>query len=285
MLVEVNDVALTELAGRGNEVLPLRHPSPVHCHEARFEGAGVERREEIPVLGRPECHTLALALDDEAGRHRLHAPGREPAGHLLPQHGRDLVAVQPIEDPARFLSVDEAVVDVARLLEGASDGVLRDLVEDHAAHRHLGLQHLDEVPGDRLAFAVLVRREKELVRAGEPLLEVGDDLLLARIDDVVRLEVLGDVDAERAEPLALSLGNVPRAIGEVANVAYARSDRVVLSEVALDGSRLRRRLDDDEALAHGRNTLAPLSTVIGARYCPAWSLRLVRAGSISLSER
>jgi hypothetical protein len=36
-------------------------------------------------------------------------------------------------------------------------------VEDHAAHRHLRLQHLDEVPRDRLALAILVRREQELV--------------------------------------------------------------------------------------------------------------------------
>ena len=285
LLVEADDVALAELARRGDEVLPLRDASSVHGDEASIEGAGLERREEIPVLGRPECHALALALHDEAGRHRLHATRGEPAGHLLPQHRRDLVAVQPIEDPAGLLCVDEALVDVARVLEGAGDGVLRDLVEDHPPHRHLGLQHLDEVPGDRLAFAVLVRCEEELVRGGEPLLEVGDDLLLPGIDDVVRLEVLRDVHPERAEPLALGLGNVSGPIGKVANVADARPDGVVAPEVTLDGSRLRRRLHDDEALAHRRNTLAPVSTVAGARYSAAWPRRVVRAGSTSSSGR
>src|SRR4029450_7738525 len=138
-----------------------------------------------------------------------------------------------------------------------------------------------EVPPHPLAFPVLVRREEGLVGVGEPPLQVGDDLLLSRIDDVIRLEVLRDVDTERAEPLPLGLGGVPRAIREVANVTDARSDRVVAPEVALDGARLRRRLDDDEALAHRRNTLAPRSTVTGARYCATWPLRLGRAGSTS----
>ena len=90
-------------------------------------------------------------------------PAREPARDLLPEHGRDLVAVEAVEDAARLLRVDEALVDVARLAERAVDRVLRDLVEDHAPHGHLRLQHLEQVPGDRLAFAVFVCREQQLV--------------------------------------------------------------------------------------------------------------------------
>ena len=90
-----------------------------------------------------------------------------------------------------------------------------------------GFSTSHEVPGDRLALAILVRREQELVGVGEVLLELGDDLLLPGIDDVVRLEALVDVDAERAEALALRLGDVRGAIGKVANVADARLDGVV----------------------------------------------------------
>jgi hypothetical protein len=35
--------------------------------------------------------------------------------------GRDLVAVEAVEDAARLLRVDEVVVDVARVLDGALD--------------------------------------------------------------------------------------------------------------------------------------------------------------------
>ena len=141
------------------------------------------------------------------------------------------------------------------------------------------------MPRDRLALAVLVRREQELVRIGEVLLELRDDLLLARVDDVVRLEVLLHVDTERAEALALALGNVGRSVRQVTNVAHARVDREVAPEVAGDRPRFRGRLDDDEGLAHRRNTLAPLSPVTGARYCVAWPLRPARAGCISSSAR
>ena len=269
LLVEPDDVALAQLARRRHEVLPLRDALAVHGDEPGLEGARVEGREQIPVLGRAERHALALALHDEARRDRLHPPGREPRHHLLPEHGRDLVAVEPVEDPAGLLGVDEAVVDLSRVGEGARDRVLRDLVEHHPPDGHLRLQHLDEMPGDRLALAILVRREQELVRLGEPFLQVGDDLLLLGIDDVVRLEALLHVDAERAEALALRPRDVLGTIREVADVADARPDGVVVAEVAGDGPRLGGRLDDDEALGHRRDTLAPDSAGAGPRYCNA----------------
>ena len=95
-------------------------------------------------------------------------------------------------------------------------------MEDHPPNRDLRLQDLDEMPGDRLAFAVLVSREQELVSVREPLLERVDDLLLVLVDDVERLERMLDVDTQRAEAFPLRLGNVRSAVGEVANMADAR---------------------------------------------------------------
>ena len=185
----------------------------------------IERRVEVPPLGGAERHPLALALDDEPRRDRLHAAGGEPAHDLLPEDGRDLVAVEPVEDAPRLLRVDEPLVDVARLVERALDRVARDLVEDHAADGHLRLQHLEQVPGDRLALAVLVRREQELVGVGEQLLQLRDRLLLVRVDDVERLEVVLDVDAEaRPRLLLVLLRDVGGALGKVADVADARLD-------------------------------------------------------------
>ena len=153
--------------------------------------------------GGDERHPLALALDHEPRRDRLHAAGREPRHDLPPEHGRDLVAVEPVEDPARLLRVDEAVVDLAGLAERALDRILRDLVEHHPLDRHLRLQHLEQVPGDRLALAVLVRREQELGGVLQLALQLVDLLLLVGIDDVERLEVVVDVDAEARPRLLL----------------------------------------------------------------------------------
>ena len=73
--------------------------------------------------GGDERHPLALALDDEPRRDRLHAAGGEPLHHLPPEDRRDLVAVEAVEDAARLLRVDEALVDLARLAERALDRV------------------------------------------------------------------------------------------------------------------------------------------------------------------
>src|SRR5205085_10627166 len=125
----------------------------------------IESALDVPPLRGTERHALALALDDEARGDGLHASGREPTRDLLPEDGRDLVAVEPVENAARLLRVDEPLVDVAGIAERALDRVAGDLVEDHPAHRQLGLQYFLEVPCDRFALAVLVRREQELVGA------------------------------------------------------------------------------------------------------------------------
>ena len=96
------------------------------------------------------------------------------------------------------MRVHEPVVDVPRLLESAEDRVTSDLVEHHPAHGNLRSKLLHEVPGNRLALAVFVRREQQFVRVLELLLEVRDDPLLPRVDDVVRLEAVLDCNAERA---------------------------------------------------------------------------------------
>ena len=104
---------------------------------------------------RPSSRPRRSACARARARPRAGSPptGRargEPACDLLPQHGRDLVAVEPVEDAPRLLSVDEIPVDLARLLERAHDRLLRDLVEHHPADGHLRLQLLDEVVRDRL---------------------------------------------------------------------------------------------------------------------------------------
>src|SRR5690606_40702584 len=104
------------------------------------------------------------ALDDLADRHRLDAAGGEAEGDLLPEEGREPVADEPVEDAARLLRPHQAVVEGPGVLERALDGVAGDLVEDQALVGNLGLEQLQQVPTDRLALAVLVGGEEELVR-------------------------------------------------------------------------------------------------------------------------
>src|SRR5579875_2016014 len=97
-------------AAVGPEVASLRDALAVDRDQAGGVALRVERREQVPPLGRPEGHPLAFALDDQPGRNGLHAAGRQPAHDLLPEDGRDLVAVEAIEDPARLLRIDQPLV-------------------------------------------------------------------------------------------------------------------------------------------------------------------------------
>ena len=251
--VQVHDVrAGLELAERG-EVAAAGHPPLVDRvqlgreHPLVVLGAGVEGALEVPVRRGAERHPLALPVDDQPGRDGLHA-ARGQAGHdLLPQHRGDLVAVEPVEDPAGLLRLDEVHVDVAGVVDRGVDRLRGDLVEHHPADRHLGLQLVEQVPRDGLALAVLVGGEEELGGVLEQPLELGHVGLLVPGDHVVGREVVVDVDAEPGPGLALDLGgHVRGALREVADVADRGLHDVAAAQVAGDRLRLGRRLDDDQ---------------------------------------
>ena len=107
--------------------LPVATRSVADARERRGEFAPVagETRLEVPVGRRRELEPLFFAIDDEARGDALHAAGAQAGLHLLPQHRRDRVAVQAIEDPAAFLRADQVLVDVVRVLQRFVDRVLR----------------------------------------------------------------------------------------------------------------------------------------------------------------
>ena len=220
-----------------------------------------EDRLKVPVLGRAERDSLPLSGHHEPGRDRLHPPRRQPWHDLLPQHRRDLVPVQAVEHPPGLVGVHQPAVQLARVRHRLRDRLRRDLVEDHAAGGHPGLELLQQVPGDRLALAVLVRGEQEFVGAGEQLLELGDLGLLVRVHHVQSLEVVVHVDAEpRPRLLAVLDRDLGGLVGHVPDVADARLHHVVPAQVPGDRARLGGGLDDDQAMA-----AAPPGSICRAR--------------------
>ena len=192
---------------------------------------------ERPVFLRLEDRDLVLALADHAQRRALHAAGRQPAPHLLPQQRREIEADQVVERAARLLRIDEVQRQVARLGHGALHFALGDFVEHHALdflalEVAAFLQQLAQVPGNRFAFAIRVGRQIQglgfLERARD-----GVDVFFVALDRLVaHREVLVGID--RA-----FLGN------QVAHVAIGGEHLEILAEVLLDGLRFGGRLDDD----------------------------------------
>src|SRR5256885_254571 len=132
-----------------------------------------------------------------------------------------------------LLRVHLALVDLQRVRERLPDGVLRDLVEQHAADLGAVAQGLRHVPGDRLTLAVGVGGDEHALRLLRRLLDLGEGLRLLLDGDVLRREAVVDVHAQLA-------------LRQVADVSHGRLDGVARAEVLADRLRLGGRLDDDE---------------------------------------
>src|SRR5579883_3143484 len=213
----------------------------VEMGEASHEALARLSREldlDRPVFPRLEGFDLGFALANEAKRHRLDAARRAAARQLAPEHGRQGEAHEVVERAARQIGVDQLSIELARMTERVENGRFRYFVEYHpldvdALQRMALAQHLLDMPGDRLAFAVVVGREVEIVGALHRPGDVLEPLLGLAIDLPGHREPL--VRAHRAV-----LGR------EVPDMAVARQDREALAQILVDGFRLGRRLDDDD---------------------------------------
>ena len=139
--------------------------------------------------------------------------------------------------------------------------VAGDGVEDHALdlgallHRLAPGQRLQEVPGDRLALAVGVGGQDQLL------------VVLQRLGDGA--DVLGAVGGDLPLHRELVLG-VDRAVlgRQVAHVAVGGEDGVAGAEVLVDGFRLGGRFDDDDG--HGCSLAAPGAAPAAYMCPPGW---------------
>ena len=192
---------------------------------------------------------LAFAFDDQAQRNGLHAPGGKTAADFIPEQRRDLIAHQAVEHAASLLRVDQVLIDGARMFERCLHGALGDFVESDALNARrrpsspffsflaffllaVVAEFERQMGGDGLAFAVRIRRQIDGVRRGRQLFQLGDNFLFAGDDDVIRLEVVRDIDAQSA-------------LGQILHVAERSFDREALAQIFLDGLRLGRRFDND----------------------------------------
>ena len=198
---------------------------------------GGELAVDGPVFARLEGFDLGLALADHPQRHRLHPSRRTAARQLAPQHRRQGVAHQVIERPAGEVGFDQRFVEVARVGHGLEHGVAGDLVEHHpldldAAQRPALFEKLHHVPRDRLALAVRVGGEIEVIRPFQGLGDFADAFLRPGVDRPGHGEPIVRQDRSL-------LGR------KVADMAVGGEDLEVRAEILVDGLGLGRGLDDD----------------------------------------
>ena len=108
-------------------------------------------------------------------------------------------------------------------------------MKDHALDGHLRLEHLKQVPGDGLAFAVLVRRKIQLGRVLHQRPELRHLGPFGSGHDIQRGEIVVDVDAELGPRQAtVTLRDLGGASRQVTDVADRRLDDVAVAEVLGD---------------------------------------------------
>ena len=204
----------------------------------RVRAVGFDR----PVFARLERFDFLFALADHAQRRRLHAPGRQAALHLAPQHRRQVEADQVIQRPTRLLRIDQVVRQLPRRGHGGLDRLGRDLGEHHpvqllALGQATLVEDLADVPADRLAFAIQVGREIDVV--GQ-LGGLGNrvDVFLVTLDHLVgHGETMLGIDRALLRP-------------QVAHVAVGGQHLEVLAEVFVDRLGLGWRFDDEQVFCH-----------------------------------
>ena len=202
---------------------------------------------------------LALAVDDQPQRDRLHPARRLRARQLAPQDRRQSEADQIIERAPRPVSVDQILIEPARMLHRLGHRRIGDRVEGHALdvgrQRLLLPKHLLDVPADRLALAVGVGGEDQRIGV---LRLVGDGAHLLR--------AVGRDLPQHLETHARDRPSRPWA--EDRARAQTTRARDAWPQIFLDGFRLGRRFDDDE--------LQRISSRIRVKV--GWAIRARQAG-------
>ena len=203
-----------------------------------------QRDVETVELGRPERADLAVAVDQDTERHRLHASGGERRREAPREQRRHRVADETVKETTCLLGVDQGVVDTARSVERRTHGVGRDLGEGDAAEALLGTaEKLAQVPGDGLALTVEVGRQVDGTRCAGTA-ELRGDGLLPGYDLVVGSPAARDVKAGNGA----SAGGPSR--GQIPDVADGGTDEETIAQNGVDLAGLARGLDDDEG-CHG----------------------------------
>ncbi len=226
------------LAGADVEPLQLLAIGADQACLERLVARRRQGRDQRPVFLADEFFDFEFAIANEPQRHRLHPAGRTRTRKLAPQHRRQREADEIIERAPRQIGIDQSLVDTARVVHRLGHRLLGDGVEDDALDRLAGqclllLEYFQHMPGNRLAFAIRVGGENELVGTLGGLGDVVETLLRLGIDLPHHAEIV--------------LGIHRAGLGwQVADMAKGGQDFVAAAQILIDGFRLGGRFNNDK---------------------------------------
>ena len=195
---------------------------------------GLDYRPERPIFLGLERAYFAFSLDDEPQRNRLHSACRQIALDFFAKHGRNLVAHKPVEYSSRLLRVDKIQIDFSGVAQSFLHGLLRNLVKlDSDRGFFVQPKHVCDMPRNGFALAVRVSREIYFVRLGRELFKLLYGFLFIGQDFVARLEILFNVNRQRAN-------------GQVAYMSLCGKYLISLAEILFNGFYLSCTFDNNK---------------------------------------
>ena len=159
---------------------------------------GAENGIEIPVFDRLEGLDFTLAFHNQPQGDGLDSAGAGGLLHRMAEQWTDLVAEQAVQNAAGLLGIHQRLLDLAGVLEGVLDCILRDFMIGDSVEGPLGIvaKVVLEMPGNGLAFAVRVGGQVDFIRLLGLGAQFADDVLPLGGQHIVRLEIMGEVHAE-----------------------------------------------------------------------------------------
>ena len=210
---------------------PTRRALCIVCRND-FSGGGPKRCRHRPVFFRDKCSDLVLSIANRTGRYGLYTSGRQAALDIFPQERAEFIADNAIQDAPRLLRIHKLLIDGARMLDGIFHRRFCNFIESDATSTvHRNPEGIRQMPRNGFTFSVRVRREIDFGGILRILFQLRDDVTFPADIDVVRRKTVFNIDAERT-------------FGQITNVPLGSNDFVVGAQVAFDGGRLSRRLDD-----------------------------------------
>ena len=147
---------------------------------------------------------LPLSVADDLQGRRLYSARRQSSADLPPEQGTDLVPHQSVQHASGLLGIHQLLVDLAGVLDRFLDLGFCDLIEfDPALLLGIDPQKKGQMPGNGLALPVRVGCQVDTGRLLGFLLEFLDDVALPADGNIVRFEIISDINAK------FTLGKIP----------------------------------------------------------------------------
>ena len=148
-----------------------------------------------------------------------------------------MTADQPVEHTARFLRIHLAFVNRPRMLDRLLNGDGRNLIEDDALDVRVGLvlERVVQVPGNRLALAVVIGSKQDIGAFFCVALQFLEQFCPPAHGNIFRLKMVVNIDSHAA-------------FGQVDKMPHRCLDGVARTKIFFDRGRLCRGFHDDERL-------------------------------------